>query len=365
MDLEIVCYLSLRQDLWHASLIYTALCDLSNQGTAQVKFEVPRGDQSFDAESLYTVCMQVKFRKSGGNRLLAIDLLDRSDSFEIGPLKKCDVYLKRNYYQPHLLELPSEWRAKVIPFGLNYPCRSLASIQMIATTLVPKFVSNLTHPPWPGLKELRERTNNLWQFLSSPDPRAFERSPEEIAEPTILFQTRVWSPAEISENAHEINGERVALVRALRKAFGSRFQGGLVPTSYASEHYPDEISRHSSKSSQYAKWGRKTLIGVNTEGLHHSLAFKLSEYLAGSKCVVSCPLRNELPAPLIEDQHYLVFRTPEQCVDRCARLLDDRKLAASLREEAWNYYRREVEPAAHLHSCLVRSSQFQYTGSLE
>jgi len=301
--------------------------------------------------------MQVKFRKSGENRLLAIDLLDRSDSFEMGALKSCDIYLKRNYYEPHLMSLPNELRGKVIPFGLNYACRSFASIQRILATLVPRFLWRLGLPPRPGTKDIRKYTDTLWQFLSSPAPRAFERNPEESMEPMILFQTRVWSPMDISENAHEINGERVALVRALRKAFGSRFLGGLVPTPYARQHYPNEISTHSPRHSQYIKWGKKSLIGVNTRGLHDSLAFKLPEYLAASKCVVSCPLRNELPVPLIEGQHYLAFRTPEECVDRCANLLHDSKLGAKLRKEAWEYYRREIEPAAHLRNCLMRAAE--------
>jgi hypothetical protein len=352
-----VCYLSLQQDLYHASRIYTGLCDLSNQGTAQIKFVVSRGEQNFCAESPHTICMQVRLCKSGESRLLAIDLSDHSDILTMGTLKSCDAYLKRSYYESDLTGLPDELRGKVIPFGLNYACRSFASTLPILTALVPRFVWRFGRLPWPSLRAIQSHIGVLQQFLTSPGPRTFEHDPGQSVEPTILFQTRVWSPEEVSENADEINAERVALVRALQKAFGSQFQGGLVPTSYARRHYPAEISKHSSRHSEYVTWGKKKLIGINTRGLHHSLAFKLPEYLAASKCVVSCPLRNELPVPLVDRQHYLAFKTPEECVEHCDHLLRDSKLAAKLRKEAWEYYQREVEPAAHLRSCLIRIAQ--------
>ena len=355
MDYEITCYVTVRQDLYLASRIYTGLCDLSNQGTARITFAAPRKEEKLFAESSYAVCMRVRFLDTGENRLLAIDLLDRSDSFEMGALEDCDIYLKRSYYEPDLTALPFNLKSKVLPFGLNYACRSLDSVRRIVATLVPGVLWRFESPFRQTIRDTRKDTDTLWQFLSSPDPRTFECNPQGSTEPAIVFQTRVWSPKEMSENSDEINGERLALVRALRRAFGSRFQGGLVPTAYAREHYPDELSTHSPRHSQYAKWAKQNLIGINTRGLHNSIAFKLAEYLAGSKCIVSCPLRNQLPVPLAEDQHYLSFRTPEECVERCTNLLDDTNLAFHLRTEAWKYYRREVEPAAHMRNCLMRS----------
>lgn len=46
-----------------------------------------------------------------------------------------------------------------------------------------------------------------------------------------------------------LNDERVAMVRALKRAFGDRFAGGLVPTPFALATYPGEVTPHSSKYS--------------------------------------------------------------------------------------------------------------------
>jgi hypothetical protein len=356
VDCEIVYYLSLEQDLYHASSIYTGLCQLSKHSAVRLKFVVSRNGY---AESAHTVCMQVRFSKSGESRLLAIDLSDHSDFFTIETLRTCDVYLKRSFYGPDVIRLPDELRCKVLPFGFNYACRSSASALRILATLIPSFLGRLAHTPQCGLRGIRTRIGVLEQFLTSPEPRAFERDPAQNVEPTILFQTRVWSPAEATDNVHEINEERVALVRLLRKAFGDRFQGGLVPTSYARHCYPDELSKFSSRHSQYITWGKKALIGINTRGLHHSLSFKFPEYFAASKCVISCPLRNELPVPVVEGQHYLAFRTAEECANHCDNILRNSTLAAGFRKEAWEYYQREIQPAAHLHNCLTRLAEFE------
>src|SRR4051812_32824231 len=100
---------------------------------------------------------------------------------------------------------------------------------------------------------------------------------------------------------------------------------------------------------------KRSLVGVYSRGLHHSLAFKLAEYLAASKCVVSPPFRNELPAPLVEGANYLQFQSVEQCVAQCQRLLRDADLAAAMRRQNRAYFLREVEPASHLRRCLDRA----------
>lgn len=43
-------------------------------------------------------------------------------------------------------------------------------------------------------------------------------------------------------------------------------------------------------------------------------------------------------------------------------MLEDGELAAGLRERAWEYYRREVEPAAHLESVLRRAAAPECSG---
>jgi hypothetical protein len=352
---EILCYLSHEQDLYHASHLYTGLCGLMEQGMARVKFVVPRaGEKIFTSDSL-TICLKV--RSSGGkDYLLAIDLRDHSDVFALPLLEICDVYLKRSYYEPDLSSVPDTLRRKIIPFGLNYGCRSRLSTRRIFSALIPNMAASLLRSPKTILGQLNPRRSILYQYMTTALEADFEQRPEAEVEATVLFQTRVYEPDEICpDDPFEVNDGRVRLVRALREAFREKFRGGLVPTAYAKEHYPDAISEQPTRQSQYIAWGKQSLVGIYTRGLYHSLAFKLPEYLASAKCIVSEPLRNNLPRPLVAGEHYMEFRTPEECIAHCARLLEDETLARALRRQAWNYYQREVKPTPHLDAVLSRA----------
>lgn len=85
------------------------------------------------------------------------------------------------------------------------------------------------------------------------------------------------------------------------------------------------------------------------------MAFKMAEYLAAGLCIVSQPLKHELPVPLIEGVNYLPFRTPEECVAQCRRLASHPSESAQMRAANLEYYRRWVAPKATVSNVLLRS----------
>jgi hypothetical protein len=352
VDYEITCYVSIDQDLYHASHLYTGLCDLSRKGKARVRFAVSKQGQDLYTNEGTTVWLSVTDERREG-ALIAVDLRDRSDLFNTGALERCDLYLKRSYYGPNIPRLADNLKRKIVPFGLNYACRSRSSTARVLAALFPKYPLELIRSPRTAMNRIGP-TSVLYHYLTTSNIRAFEYRPDEEVEPSILFQSRVYKPEHVlPDSPEEVNEGRVAVVRALRKAFGKRFVGGLVPTDYARKYFPDALSDNPTRQSQYITMSKRSLVGIYTRGLFHSLAFKLPEYLAASKCIVSEPLRNQLPVPLVEGRHYLVYRTIDECVEHCARLLDDYESARRLRQEAWTYYKEEVEPAAHLTNCLI------------
>ena len=200
-------------------------------------------------------------------------------------------------------------------------------------------------------------------FLVQPDYRLFEQAPETAVEPLVLFQTRLWEPEESSEDLQRINEERADLIRALRKALGPRFRGGVTPTPFARQHYPDVLLTEAYRRNDFIRMVKRHLIGVYTRGLHHSLAFKLPEYLAASMCVVSDPLRNELPQPLTAGCHYLEFRGHDECAAQCERLLSRPAEARDMRRHNHDYYRQWVAPAEHVLHCLELVGRWDADGA--
>ena len=123
-----------------------------------------------------------------------------------------------------------------------------------------------------------------------------------------------------------------------------------MPTPLALERYPNDVTRHPSRYAAYLALKKRFLISIYTRGVEHSLAFKLGETLAASQCLVSVPLRYELPQPLVEGENYLSFDTPDQAVDACQRLFRDSRLA--LRSRGQPCVPAGVEPARHLANVL-------------
>lgn len=266
-----------------------------------------------------------------GDKTLAFDLRDQSYSLCLNTLEQVDVYFKRSYYEPHLHPIPETLRRKIKPFGLNYSFKTSGSNALVAGLFLRQPVSALQY------------RDALRTYLRLAEVSSFELLPSESAELLVYFQTRVWEPEEVAgDDYREINETRVALIQQLRKAFGVRFKGGLIPTPFAQTHFPDEISTEPHIRSQYAKSSRLALIGIYTRGLHHSHAFKLPEYLAASKCIVGEPLRNGLAMPLEEGLNYLPFVTVSDCLALCDRLLSNTNLCNEMRAANWDYYTRYV-----------------------
>jgi hypothetical protein len=340
MTTRVDVFLGPQHDLVHTSLVLTGLCELASRGAIALRYRHPKIES--DRWLIGDPVVLVADVHGSQTTRVAIDLRD-GEGISRPIVDRVRWYFKRSFHPPETAALEPDRRDRMVPFGLNFPCRSLrSSARLLAAIGGPIALSGRA-----GLQRLRH-------YLSTPPPVAFEQSPEVPAEPWIHFQPRLWAPDEAPAEAEAINTDRVNMVRALKREFGKRFIGGLVATRYARQHYPDDLTPHSSKVQDYLRLKQRCLIGIYTRGLEHSLAFKLSESFAASQCLVSVPLRYGLPAPLEIGRHYLEFDTPDGCIAACQRLLSDDELARAMRKANHDYYVREIEPAAHMQRLLDR-----------
>jgi hypothetical protein len=89
--------------------------------------------------------------------------------------------------------------------------------------------------------------------------------------------------------------------------------------------------------------------------LSGSIGFKLGEYLAAGTAIVSQPITHQFLAPIVADVHYVAYRSPDECVDLCRRLISDRALTARMREVNRRYFLDWVDPAANMAHLLARA----------
>jgi hypothetical protein len=331
--LTVTCYVGPSHDLYHLSHALTGLCELAATGRIDLRLLPAPGDGAQPLESAVLVA-----EVSDGRQPLALsfDVYDRSGDFHPAAIKNCSICFKRSFQRPHLDRFPATVKTAVLPFGMNYGCRSAAGERFLRAA---------------GLR-LDESLN---RYLSVLPFEEFEQPPNTPVESSIVFQTRAWAPESTSDNVEEVNESRARIIRELRKAFPGRFHGGFVPNSYARENYADLLTAYPDLLHQYVPFSKRRLIGVSTRGLHQSVPFKIPEYLAGSHAIVSEPLRCEFPAPFQDSGHFLQFETADECVAQCDRVLSDAAMAQELREASWRYYSSEVRPAQHIAALLERA----------
>ncbi|HEY1907065.1 MAG TPA: glycosyltransferase [Myxococcaceae bacterium] len=287
----------------------------------------------------------------GRERTVVFDMLDRSGEWDLPGLDSADLYLKRSFDRPDVDRLAPDRARRVEPFGMNFLVRSPASTRwVLAHAVLPELLASAR-----GTRaRLADRRVEYRNFFGSPGLAAFEVPPDVPAPQRVAFQTRVWTAGELGPESEGLNEQRVEMVRALRRALGSRFSGGLVPTPLARERWPEWVSDAPTRRRAHLRWMQGAAVAVYTRGLHHSTAFKLPEYLAASRCIVAEPVRNALPRPLVPGEHLLEFSSAEECAARCATVLDSPELQRRLRQAAWKYWTAEGRPEERVERCLAR-----------
>jgi hypothetical protein len=309
---------------------------------------------------------EVTDRETATTRQVCFDLAD-GDRLTGKRTEWADVVFKRTLTPGTVATGP---RGTVLPYGLNYSCRSGAEGRLLrySPAGVAATLHNLRHrrsrltlarTAWPVVGPVRlYRADRHPDVLQPGIPRLvshFEVPPTEPARAEVLFQTRAWpeNVAGVADHHTPANFQRAAVIRALRRRLGARFRGGFVPTAYARQHFADCLSDQPSDPLSYLQASRRVGIMVSTEGLRGSVPYKVPEFLAGSRAIVSEAIEPRLPAPLVPGTHLESFTDPEHCADLCEQLLDAPDRVEALRHHAWDYYCDQVRPDALIRNRLA------------
>ncbi|MCU0760253.1 MAG: glycosyltransferase [Steroidobacteraceae bacterium] len=169
----------------------------------------------------------------------------------------------------------------------------------------------------------------------------------------VLLMAGLWDPAAVPaidtakrQEWEAINRQRVECVRALRTEFGPRFHGGIRPCGFARRFAPDVLLPRARDGSQreFLRRVREHPVCVTSMGLHGSNGWRLAEFVAFSRAIVSEPLRHLLAGEFDAGRHYLEFKTPGECVAQVARLLADADEREAMARRNWDYYQHWQRP---------------------
>lgn len=263
-------------------------------------------------------------------------------------LSWCDYYFKRSYSFLEMKENP-----KIMPLGFNYAVfgSNDFSLQRIIYSLgfsyikkKPKDVVNILVRHSPLSFFLKHSAGKLNASISD-----FEDIPRFDLPFRVIFFTRLWDPGrtnnqDLIQEREFMNTMRVNLIRTLKKNYGESFIGGLEATEFAGKYFSDIVVPDSlTNKKNYLRLLRKSSIGISTAGLLKSNGWKIAEYIAGAKAIVSEKLYYEVPGDFLPEKNYLQFTSVEECINQIERLRDP-EFRFRLMEQNFVYYHRYLRP---------------------
>ncbi|MCL5734673.1 MAG: hypothetical protein M1274_03640 [Actinobacteria bacterium] len=197
----------------------------------------------------------------------------------------------------------------------------------------------------------------------------FEAPPGDPELPRVIFMARTWDPSspevssiEFADERRRINEMRAACIRACREAFGEVFLGGFARLEHALREFPDCVvpTRVPTNRSAFLRLLKQATICVATTGLHDSIGWKMAEYVAASRPIVSEPLRYLLPGGFAPGKNYTEFHNPRSLVSAIDGLLRDKEERLAMATSNATYYHEWVRPEAlvrrTIHQALFPSS---------
>ena len=331
IDCELVCSSSSE----HLSQIYTGFGLLASNGLITISL---MKDKQFQSGVISKPRIKVIVNK---HIKIVYDTFD-GDTISENDYDWSDYYFKRSYNSQKYLELNKVM--KIYPLGFNYPVygpgdfawkRSIWSL----LAMRPKNIRN-TFVQVVRLSGVLSKILHSNGGRSTSSLRLFENLPRFDLPPRVLFLARAWQTSNQyneakNEERNLMNNMRATCIRNLRNEFPEEFLGGLEPTEYALKNYKDCVVENENiiRKINYLKVMRDCSICVATTGLLGSNGWKIAEYIAAAKAIVSEKLVYSVPGDFTSEKNYLEFSNPDECVEEVSRLIKGPELRYKFNEK--------------------------------
>lgn len=283
-----------------------------------------------------------------GDRKYVIDCADSNAHYHDCFLEWADVYGKVNY-NPEFI--PGEWRSKVKRVGPNFGIACFGRNKYEA----------LLHCLWKYPKAKKRLTNSFRCFLS-PYLWLYKRSnlnwdsvaPSLVGSRTIFMVSRYW------EGQDWANEARINFIRACKRLESeglTKFIGGMIPDKKGTSCPKDIILEKELTFEEYNTGLRESLIAFNTPAYHKCHGWKLPEFFAQGKIILSTPFVNELPFDAEHKQHLYYTECDEQSIyNSIVEILNDLELQRTLEKgsrEYWDLYANPKSCVQHFLSSEI------------
>jgi glycosyltransferase involved in cell wall biosynthesis len=278
-------------------------------------------------------------------------VIDYHDSFEISPLylKWCDVYAKVNFNnlktteQLHSLfddSVVSDLIRKILLIGPGFGINPFSKKDILTIPLTILFSSSLI------FKEKKKILDSVFRTY-------FGRKTIDKYKPNSTFHKKyVFHISNIWHDHADgkwVNSIRANFIKQCKNNHDISFEGGLVKVGYeySSIPYEADVTFNGGRISldEYLLKTCNSNFVFNCPAIHKCHGWKLGEYLALGKCIISVPIFNDLPQPLIHGENIHFIENTEQAMEEAINYISHNpEYAEYLGKGAYKYWLEVASP---------------------
>ena len=250
----------------------------------------------------------------------AIDFADSNQIFYEDFLKWADVYAKVNYNSEYL---PIAWTHKIVRCGCNYGMAIYSSKWIAALVALRNWL--LCHQ-----RITFTYTQYLSCYLMSVKRQEISLSENTERNNYIFFVSTLW------KGQDKCNQARINFIRACHNVQAEgliTFEGGLVPDAEQNvDGLEDVLLKDRIPYEEYTTKLAQSCCVFNTPAYFNCHGWKLAEYIAMGKIIISTDFTNELPEAMVDKNNILFCATSVADMETTIKhLISDEQLRINIK----------------------------------
>jgi glycosyltransferase involved in cell wall biosynthesis len=151
------------------------------------------------------------------------------------------------------------------------------------------------------------------------------------------------------------NTNRLAFIKACKLISGIQFEGGFAPRQKKDiKGFDEHTVTKWFPQNKYIKKTKQSAVVFNTPAVYNCHGWKLGEFLALGKAIITTPIINVLPENLTHHNNVFVVNDPKELRSAIEYVLSNKEFKNLLEENAYAYYCKHLQPSRVIEKLVLK-----------
>jgi len=268
------------------------------------------------------------------------------DTFKIKPshYEWCDIY---GCVNANFEKTPIEFHSKLVSLPPSFGIQLWSLFQTIF------YMINNLQKIWriTDIRKFSGKYKRQWLLRLPYKDYLAKGELTSVSQPYIFHLSTLWYSDEWNKNDEGVNKVRANFIRACKSIDSVCFEGGLSVSkrSIVNLDFKPLLFEGTISIEEYIDKIKKSVLVFNTPAFWDCHGWKLGEYLAMGKAIISTPLSNDLPYPLIHGENIHFVPNDELEIKKAILLIiNDEDYRKKLENGARIYWEKYGTPTKSL-----------------